>query len=104
MTQPPLQEWGRDVRNMVLTGLAAAAGFCGLTNTAQAETLGIKLSKSGFGSAALLGPADPLIVSQSFGTFSVNTEVNTVVNNPLAIDLSSNERQHEHGRHTDGGG
>jgi len=77
------------MRNMLLTGLAAASGFCGLAIAAQAETLGINLSESGFGSTALLGPADPLILSQSFGTFSVNTEVNTVVNNPLAIDLSS---------------
>jgi hypothetical protein len=73
----------------LVVGLLTGTALCGLAIPASAETLGIQLSESGFITSTLTGATNPLVFVQSFGTFSVNADINTVINSPLTLDLSS---------------
>src|SRR6185437_15924433 len=61
----------------------------GIAISASATTLGIELEETGFTTFSTSSSSNPLVVVQSFGTFSTNVEVNTLGTNPLSLDLGS---------------
>lgn len=70
--------------------LALMAGIAIGGPSANASLLlGVKFHETGFPDSTTTSATDPLIVSQPFGTFSTNVEVNNVVTDPLSIDLGS---------------
>lgn len=79
-----------EVKRTFLAALLISAGGLGLTPLAHATpTLGIELAETGYTTSTTSGTTNPLVVNQAFGTFSANVEVNSVVTNPLSIDLGS---------------
>ncbi len=70
-------------------GIASALALGVATQASASPILGIELIESGFATFSTTSSADPLIVSQSFGTFKTNVEVNNLETDPLSMDLSS---------------
>jgi len=77
-----------NARSLVLAAALVGAAFWA-GQASAAPVLGVQLQESGFATFSTSGAADPLVVSQSYGTFSTNVEVNNVVTSPLSIDLGS---------------
>ena len=78
----------------VIGALAIAAALAlGVTTPASATPiLGIELIEAGYSTWSTTSTADPLaVVVKNFGTFKTNVEVNTLVTDPLSIDLSSTD-------------
>jgi len=78
----------------VIGALAIAAALAlGVTTPASASPiLGIELIEAGYSTWSTTSSADPLaVVVKNFGTFKTNVEVNTLVTDPLSIDLSSTD-------------
>ncbi|MGH7121090.1 MAG: PEP-CTERM sorting domain-containing protein [Acetobacteraceae bacterium] len=80
------------MKKAFLAALLLSAGGLGLAPVAHATpTLGIELSEAGYATSTTTGTGNPLVVSQTFGSFSSNVEVNSVVTDPLSIDLGSTQ-------------
>lgn len=70
-------------------GLASVLALGLVTQASADPVLGIELEELGYAPLSITGGADPFYVNQSFGTFSLNFEVNTLVTNPLSLSLGS---------------
>jgi hypothetical protein len=78
-----------DNRIIGALGIASALALGVATQASASPLLGIELMQSGYATFSTTGITDPLFVSQSFGTFTTNFEVNNLVTDPLSMDLGS---------------
>jgi len=78
-----------DHRIVGALGIASVLALGAATPASASPLLGIELIESGSPMVTSTGTDDPLIYSHSFGSFSINTEVNTLVTDPLSMDLGS---------------
>lgn len=70
-------------------GIASALMIGAAGQAVANPILGIELLEDGYSPVQLTSGADPLTLSQSYGTFAVNVVTNFLTANPLSIDLSS---------------
>ena len=81
-----------DRRVIVALGAAAALALGATAQASASPLLGIELIEAGYGSWSTTSGVDPLMaVVKNYGTFKTNVEVNTLVSDPLSIDLSSTD-------------
>ncbi len=79
-----------DRRVIGALGIAAALALGVTTQASATPILGIELIEAGYSTWSTTSSTDPLtVVVKDFGTFKTNVEVNTLVTDPLSIDLSS---------------
>jgi hypothetical protein len=81
-----------DLRVIGALGVVSVLAL-GVTAPASASPiLGIELLEAGYAPWSMTSSVDPLaVVVKNYGTFKTNVEVNTLVTNPLSIDLSSTD-------------
>ncbi len=79
-----------DHRIIGALGIASALAFGVVTQASASPILGIELMEAGYATYST-GPVsgDSLSVSTPFGTFSRNFELNSIVTDPLSLDLLS---------------
>src|SRR6266700_7354083 len=81
-----------DRRIIGALGIAAVLALGATTQASASPILGIELIEAGYAPWSTTGSTDPLaVVVKNYGSFKTNVEVNTLVTDPLSIDLSSTD-------------